>query len=44
MTRREGGTGLGLALSREFVRLLGGSLTVRSEPGVGSVFTVSIPA
>ena len=43
MTRREGGTGLGLALSREFVRLLGGELTVRSDPGAGSVFTVSIP-
>ncbi|HET7234769.1 MAG TPA: ATP-binding protein [Longimicrobium sp.] len=42
-TRREGGTGLGLALSREFVRLLGGELAVRSEPGRGSVFTVSLP-
>ncbi len=43
MTRREGGTGLGLALSREFVRLLGGELTVRSEVGKGSVFGVSLP-
>ncbi|HET7460439.1 MAG TPA: ATP-binding protein [Longimicrobium sp.] len=42
-TRREGGTGLGLALSREFVRLLGGELVVRSEPGMGSVFTVTLP-
>jgi len=43
MTRREGGTGLGLALSREFVYLLGGELTVRSEVGKGSVFAVSLP-
>jgi signal transduction histidine kinase len=42
-TRREGGTGLGLALSREFVRLLGGELVVRSAPGEGSVFTVTLP-
>ncbi|HYH83425.1 MAG TPA: ATP-binding protein [Longimicrobium sp.] len=43
MTRREGGTGLGLALSREFVRLLGGELTLASEPGAGSRFRVVIP-
>jgi PAS domain S-box-containing protein len=43
-TRREGGVGLGLALSREFARLLGGDLTVRSEVGTGSTFVLRLPA
>lgn len=37
------GTGLGLTISREYVRLLGGVLTVQSEPGKGSVFGFTLP-
>jgi signal transduction histidine kinase len=43
-SRKYGGTGLGLALSRKFCELMGGTLEVQSEPGVGSVFTVTLPA
>ena len=41
--QRFGGTGLGLALSRKLARMMGGDVTVASEPGKGAVFTVRLP-
>lgn len=42
-TRKYGGTGLGLALSRRFCQMMGGDITVTSVPGQGATFTIRLP-
>lgn len=43
-TRKFGGTGLGLALTRRFCQMMGGEVNVHSVPGEGSIFTIMLPA
>jgi signal transduction histidine kinase len=43
VTRKYGGSGLGLALCRQFARLMGGEVTAESELGAGSIFTLRLP-
>ena len=42
-TRKYGGTGLGLTITKKFCLMMGGDISVHSEPGVGSTFTIQLP-
>jgi signal transduction histidine kinase len=42
-SRKYGGTGLGLVLSRRFCQMMGGDVTVESEPGKGTTFVIELP-
>jgi len=42
-TRKYGGTGLGLTITKKFCKMMGGDISVSSEPGVGSTFTIQLP-
>jgi signal transduction histidine kinase len=43
LSREHKGTGLGMPISREMARAMGGDLVATSEPGVGSTFTLTLP-
>lgn len=43
-TRKYGGTGLGLTITRKFCQMMGGDISVSSEPDMGSTFTIRLPA
>lgn len=43
LTRKYGGTGLGLAMTRRYVEMMGGTVSAESEPGRGAVFTIRLP-
>jgi len=43
-TRKFGGTGLGLVITKRFCQMMGGDVTVESEKGVGTTFTIRLPA
>ncbi len=42
-TKVEAGAGIGLSIAKEYARIMGGDLTVESQPGVGSIFTLALP-
>lgn len=42
-SRKFGGTGLGLAIARKYCQMLGGRIEVKSQPGIGSVFSITLP-